>query len=218
MVVKNAIRVGMPVWEKGGDVSQLGGEFVLEPGLSCSYAHRMRTTRSHAPILHVLAAAGMRTLPTGRHGVSRSCVAPDDEDNWMEDRRRSYVRMQAKRSKRREGGDQVQQHDSVDMGYGSDTGSGSVSGCWGTNMTKGEAEGVQHYEEETKRPTRSFHVANPDSHHYLPPTPIDEDGTDRDHGWDADVSDLPYLDGIGRTRDESYRLTQEVLAYSFGNA
>lgn len=32
MVVKNAIRVGMPVWEKGGDVTQLGGEFVLGPG------------------------------------------------------------------------------------------------------------------------------------------------------------------------------------------
>ncbi len=32
MVVRNALRVGMPVWEKGGDASQLGGEFVLGPG------------------------------------------------------------------------------------------------------------------------------------------------------------------------------------------
>lgn len=32
MVVRNALRVGMPVWEKGGDVAQLGGEFVLGPG------------------------------------------------------------------------------------------------------------------------------------------------------------------------------------------
>lgn len=32
MVVRNALRVGMPVWEKGGDTAQLGGEFVLGPG------------------------------------------------------------------------------------------------------------------------------------------------------------------------------------------
>lgn len=32
MVFKNALRVGMPVWEKGGDFTQLGGEFVLGPG------------------------------------------------------------------------------------------------------------------------------------------------------------------------------------------
>jgi hypothetical protein len=31
-VVMNALRVGMPVWEKGGDISQLGGEFILGPG------------------------------------------------------------------------------------------------------------------------------------------------------------------------------------------
>ena len=32
MVVARALRVGMPVWERGGDPSQLGGEFVLGPG------------------------------------------------------------------------------------------------------------------------------------------------------------------------------------------
>lgn len=32
MVVSNALRVGMPIWEKGGDPSQLGGEFILGPG------------------------------------------------------------------------------------------------------------------------------------------------------------------------------------------
>lgn len=32
MVVRNALRVGMPVWERGGDTAQLGGEFVLGPG------------------------------------------------------------------------------------------------------------------------------------------------------------------------------------------
>lgn len=33
MVIANALRVGMPVWEKAGDATQLGGEFVLGPGL-----------------------------------------------------------------------------------------------------------------------------------------------------------------------------------------
>ncbi|KAI0306174.1 hypothetical protein B0F90DRAFT_1591744, partial [Multifurca ochricompacta] len=57
MVVAHALRVGMPVWERGGDATQLGGEFVLGPGYVCTYAHRMQTTTGHAPILDVLAAA-----------------------------------------------------------------------------------------------------------------------------------------------------------------
>jgi hypothetical protein len=32
MVVLNAFKVKMPVWENGGDIEQLGGEFVLGPG------------------------------------------------------------------------------------------------------------------------------------------------------------------------------------------
>ena len=32
MVVMRAFKVGMPVWEKGGDVNQLGGEFIFGPG------------------------------------------------------------------------------------------------------------------------------------------------------------------------------------------
>jgi len=32
MVLLRALKVGMPVWENGGDLSQLGGEFVLGPG------------------------------------------------------------------------------------------------------------------------------------------------------------------------------------------
>jgi hypothetical protein len=34
MVVGRAAKVGMPVWENGGDIQQLGGEFVLGPGYS----------------------------------------------------------------------------------------------------------------------------------------------------------------------------------------
>jgi hypothetical protein len=32
MVIMRALKVGMPVWEKGGDINQLGGEFVFGPG------------------------------------------------------------------------------------------------------------------------------------------------------------------------------------------
>ena len=32
MVFRNALRVGMPVWEKAGDFTQLGGGFILGPG------------------------------------------------------------------------------------------------------------------------------------------------------------------------------------------
>jgi len=32
MVFVRALKVGMPVWEKGGNLNQLGGEFVLGPG------------------------------------------------------------------------------------------------------------------------------------------------------------------------------------------
>lgn len=72
MVVVRALKVRMPVWEKGGEISQLGGEFVLGPGcvvspfhlkgnyltpinrLRCSYAHRMQNPKGHAPILDVV--------------------------------------------------------------------------------------------------------------------------------------------------------------------
>ncbi|KAF8071747.1 hypothetical protein FPV67DRAFT_894675 [Lyophyllum atratum] len=60
MVLVRALKAGMPVWEKGGDIHQLGGEFVLGPGLKCTYAHRMQSPKGHAPIRDVLFAAGIR--------------------------------------------------------------------------------------------------------------------------------------------------------------
>ncbi|KAJ7747366.1 AhpC/TSA antioxidant enzyme-domain-containing protein, partial [Mycena metata] len=59
MVVVNAVKVGMPVWKEGGDISQLGGEFILGPGITCSWVHRMKYTRNHVPILQVVEAAGV---------------------------------------------------------------------------------------------------------------------------------------------------------------
>jgi hypothetical protein len=56
MVVAHALRVGMPVWERGGDSSQLGGEFVLGPGyvpppsvfffIPCSFSFHFHTSRN----------------------------------------------------------------------------------------------------------------------------------------------------------------------------
>ncbi|KAJ8073436.1 hypothetical protein PM082_011712 [Marasmius tenuissimus] len=57
MVLANAVKSGMPVWKNGGEISQLGGEFVLGPGITCSFSHRMRYTRSHLPIYKVVEAA-----------------------------------------------------------------------------------------------------------------------------------------------------------------
>ncbi|KAK0469509.1 uncharacterized protein EV420DRAFT_1659974 [Desarmillaria tabescens] len=70
MVVFRALKVGMPMWEKGGQSAQLGGEFVLGPGMTCTWAHRMQTREGHAPVADVLEAAG---LPVTR---SLSLVAP----------------------------------------------------------------------------------------------------------------------------------------------
>ncbi|KAI9439740.1 hypothetical protein H4582DRAFT_1813115 [Lactarius indigo] len=86
MVVAHALRVGMPVWERGGDAAQLGGEFVLGPGLSCTYAHRMQSSAGHAPIVDVLAAAGVR--PARKHaggGSVAPCVVGVGAEHWCRD-------------------------------------------------------------------------------------------------------------------------------------
>ncbi|KAK0205037.1 hypothetical protein DFS33DRAFT_1382934 [Desarmillaria ectypa] len=70
MVVFRALKVGMPMWEKGGESAQLGGEFVLGPGMTCTWAHRMQTREGHVPVADVLEAAG---FPVTR---SPSLVAP----------------------------------------------------------------------------------------------------------------------------------------------
>ncbi|RXW17536.1 hypothetical protein EST38_g8316 [Candolleomyces aberdarensis] len=59
MVVMRALKAGMPIWENGGDIAQLGGEFVLGPGVTCVFAHRMQHPKGHAPVLEVLKAANV---------------------------------------------------------------------------------------------------------------------------------------------------------------
>ncbi|CAE6497100.1 unnamed protein product [Rhizoctonia solani] len=61
MVLKRALK--MPL-ANAGDIKQLGGEFILGPGLQCSFASRMHTTRSHTPIRDLLKAAGVSMSPS----------------------------------------------------------------------------------------------------------------------------------------------------------
>jgi len=35
---------------KAGNILQIGGEFLIEPGNHCTWAHRMTTQRDHAPV------------------------------------------------------------------------------------------------------------------------------------------------------------------------
>ncbi|KAH9944866.1 AhpC/TSA antioxidant enzyme-domain-containing protein [Amylocystis lapponica] len=226
MVVRNALRVGMPVWEKGGDVAQLGGEFVLGPGLDCTFAHRMRTTRSHEPIMTVLAAAGVRSLTFGGDDAARSVLYPEDEDAWMAHRRRSLARLHARREGRRRGTGKRSLEawcgDECELPYGSDVDGGSVSGCWGSSAREPS-------EDAAERRARRLHAAGPNAnanaHPYtdmgrqgaprLPPEAHEMYGA---HVWEGGVPDLTLMENYGQTDGEPYRLTREVLAYSFGKA
>ncbi|KAG8954133.1 hypothetical protein FRC04_000353 [Tulasnella sp. 424] len=73
--------------KKGGDVKQLGGEFVLGPGLRCRFAHRMTTTRNHAPIRDVAITAGVQLArsPT----LSKHLKTPSEEADWAARRKAS---------------------------------------------------------------------------------------------------------------------------------
>lgn len=107
MVVANAVRVGMPIWEKGGDPAQLGGEFVFGPGLTVSFAHRMPNAGCHAPIQRVLAAAGLgigreKPLPIPEP-VRRPSALGQNDEQWMEERRMSLARIRQRKLARRKG-------------------------------------------------------------------------------------------------------------------
>ncbi|TFL02454.1 AhpC/TSA antioxidant enzyme-domain-containing protein [Pterulicium gracile] len=108
MVLKNAVKSGMPFWANGGDIGQLGGEFVFGPGLVCTYAHRMTTTRSHVPILRVLQAAGVDMITPLRRNRSfsgRSFLPMTEEELeiWRQRRRNQLSVIKGKRQERRGG-------------------------------------------------------------------------------------------------------------------
>ncbi|KAG6887469.1 hypothetical protein C0995_014998 [Termitomyces sp. Mi166 len=45
---------------KQGNISQLGGELIIGPGLTCSFASHMRHTEDHAEIVELLEKAGVK--------------------------------------------------------------------------------------------------------------------------------------------------------------
>ncbi|KAF4597258.1 hypothetical protein EYR40_007710 [Pleurotus pulmonarius] len=74
-VVFRALKVGLPLWEKGGDTNRLGGEFVLGPGNTCTYAHRMQSTRGHVPVVNILETLGVN-VPSQETYIPELDVAP----------------------------------------------------------------------------------------------------------------------------------------------
>ncbi|KAJ8521997.1 hypothetical protein ONZ45_g1349 [Pleurotus djamor] len=44
---------------KQGNISQLGGDFVLGPGLQCSFTSRMQNTEDHVEVAELMKAAGV---------------------------------------------------------------------------------------------------------------------------------------------------------------
>lgn len=83
MVLKNAVK--MPLGN-AGDIKQLGGEFLLGPGPVCHYAHRMHTTKSHAPVRELLERAGVDMNPIPKD--IRHLVDAREEERWMMERER----------------------------------------------------------------------------------------------------------------------------------
>ncbi|CAE6443463.1 unnamed protein product [Rhizoctonia solani] len=79
LVLKRALK--MPL-ASSGDIKQLGGEFVLGPGLNCSFASRMHTTRSHTPIRDLLQAAGVSMNPSATELSILS--SSTDSARWMD--------------------------------------------------------------------------------------------------------------------------------------
>jgi len=109
----------LPVFERGGDITQLGGEFIFGPGMACAFAHRMKHTRAHRSILDLAATAAAGSpkppLSTGtsngividikKHALQRlsHASAVEDEEAWMAQRRASLARLKKKRRSRRTG-------------------------------------------------------------------------------------------------------------------
>lgn len=83
MVLKNAVKLPLT---NAGDIKQLGGEFLLGPGPVCHYAHRMHTTKSHAPVRELLERAGVDMNPIPKD--IRHLVDAHEAERWRMERER----------------------------------------------------------------------------------------------------------------------------------
>ena len=96
MVLRNAVK--MPLGN-AGDIKQLGGEFLLGPGPVCHYAHRMHTTKSHAPVRDLLERAGVDMNPIPKD--IRHLVDAREEERWMMEREKKMGEIRKARFARR---------------------------------------------------------------------------------------------------------------------
>ena len=76
--------------------------------MSATYAHRMPNPRSHAPIMRVLASAGIglqceKVASTTEAVALAAAPVLDDEEQWMEERRLSLARIRERKLARRMG-------------------------------------------------------------------------------------------------------------------
>lgn len=170
----------------------------------------MTTTRSHAPIVEVLAAAGIRTIPLSPHSQptshSRSRPSHEDEDAWMDARRHSLKRIRVKREKRRDAygrqngheepvmeGEEGEEEDVQELGYESDSGDGSVSGSYGSSTGIGLGNGNGN--------------ENENMHAHPPRIPIVERAVSRPYGQQyTQPQPQPHRDVVRAQKTTSFRV------------
>ena len=200
--------------------------------MTCSYAHRMKNTRAHAPILDVLAAAGV-------HGLTPPPTVHRREDSETWRGRRSEERAGSKREKRScdlpEFCNIENPYDRPSRRSTSTRRSASTTRRSGEERrrhvrdvvtTDGETEEERERERASarrrtsdtttrsrpsnvKKAPRSYRVANPDR--VRPPR---SESTEKYEVWRPKNAPKTMSD---YEADEAYMLTHEVLAYSFSN-
>lgn len=206
--------------------------------MSCLYAHRMKYTSDHAPILGVLAASGLQIYATSHQEDSQSTLGIEDEDQWMRDRDKSLDRMNARRERRRRGDVRREESgwnedDVVAPDGDSESGTASVSGSWELSPKRVSRSSDPSYRttertesesrlqrstptaraRRTNKTPRRFHVSNPDhGDDYHPYSQGKEDV------WRSGSTNALSREGTYGRNDEAYMLTHDALAYSFGAA
>ena len=194
--------------------------------LTCSYAHRMRNTRTHAPILEVVAAAGVQVYAS--RGVQRDSA---DSSPW---RQHVYATTTSRRQKRREC-ESTEYCDSDACCSSSRKRSGSSAACRGASRrhlgdaaeeadSEGERDRQQQQQQRKAvlarnranghRKSPRIRVANPDRVH-----PPRSQSTEKYEMWRPSKAAVAKQaqDEYDREDDDAYMLTHEVLSYSFGN-
>jgi hypothetical protein len=93
-------------WDLGNALVCLPHEIcqlIVQSRLTCTYAHRMQNTRGHAPILEVLAAAGVEPYKRSLSAAPRSLyfMSEEDEAMWIATERRSLEKLRERKRIRR---------------------------------------------------------------------------------------------------------------------